>query len=342
MTRNSLRFSGLFALLLAASVVSLGGCGDSPERPSDDAVEAEGPGSERVVAEVNGVPIPASRLDEVAEADRLMLGVAAPDMTEEESLELQREALHLVIHAELVYQAAVEKELSVPGDELEEQLHVARSQFATEEEFQDYLAAAGKTTERLREEVRRRLLMKAYAESVTGGLQIDPSRARQIFDEQSETVTVGDEVRVSQILVRIRPGDSAEKRSAAREKIEEAYKRAKAGEDFAELAREYSESPLAERGGDMGFLPRGRMLPEFDEAVFATPAGRITPIFETPHGLNVVWVVEHKEARERSFEEVRPGLMLVLAREQKNQVLREHIEELEQAATIRILDPRLQ
>jgi parvulin-like peptidyl-prolyl isomerase len=141
--------------------------------------------------------------------------------------------------------------------------------------------------------------------------------------------------------VRLRPDDSEERRRQAREKIDEAWSRARAGEDFAELARLYSESPLAERGGDMGFIPRGRMLPEFEDVVFATGVGEITPVFETAYGFNVVKVLDRKEAGSRSSEEAKTGLMLILAREKKDQVLHEHVEELMRQADIRILDPTL-
>jgi parvulin-like peptidyl-prolyl isomerase len=231
--------------------------------------------------------------------------------------------------------------MTVPAEAIEEQLRVARSQFSSEEEFLAYLHEAGTTTDDLRREARRRLLMEAYASTVTEGLEADATRARALYDERAEQFREKAQRRVAQILVRLRPGDSEERRAAARKKIDEAWSRAVAGEDFAALAREYSESPLAERGGDMGFFPRGRMLPEFEDVVFATQVGEITPVFETPHGFNVVKVLDRKEARVRSFEEVKTGLMLVLTRDKKDQALHDHVEELVRQAEIKIVDPTL-
>jgi parvulin-like peptidyl-prolyl isomerase len=183
--------------------------------------------------------------------------------------------------------------------------------------------------------------MEAYASSITKDLEVDAEKARQLYEESAERFREQEQIRVAQILVRLRPDDSEERRRAAREKIDEALARARAGEDFAELARAYSESPLAERGGDMGFIPRGRMLPEFEDVVFATEVGQITPVFETAHGLNVVKVLERKAARGRSFEEVKTGLMLVLARDEKDRVLHDHVDELLSRAEIRIYDASL-
>jgi len=324
--------------LLALTV----GCQGSPSPGDADGYEAGGRGDERVVAEVNGRPIRASQLEAIVEAERLRFESHPGDLTEEENLQLRRESLDLAIAGELVYQAAIDRGMTVPSDAIEEQLRVARSQFASEEEFLAYLHEAGTTTDDLRREARRRLLIESYASTVTEGLVGDAERARELYDARAEQFREGAQIRVAQILVRLRPGDSDERRRAARQKIEEAWARVDAGEDFAELAREYSESPLAERGGDMGFFPRGRMLPEFEDVVFATDVGEITPIFETAHGFNVVKVLDRKEARRRSFEEVETGLMLVLTRDKRDQVLHDHVDELTRQAEIRILDPTLQ
>jgi len=329
---------------LAALLVLTVGCQGSPSSGDGDgdAYEAGGRGDERVVAEVNGRPIRASQLEGIVQAERLRFDSHSGDLTADEELELRRESLDLAIRGELVYQAAIDSGMTVPAEAIEEQLRVARSQFASEAGFLAYLHEAGTTTDDLRREARRRLLMEAYARTVTEGLEIDASRAEELYEQRAEQIQDGAQIRVAQILVRLRPDDSEERRRAGRQKIDEAWTRADAGEDFAELARLYSESPLAERGGDMGFFPRGRMLPEFEDVVFATGVGEITPIFETAHGFNVVKVLDRTEARGRSMEEVKTGLMLVLTRDKQHQVLHEHVEELMRQADIRILDPTLE
>ena len=92
----------------------------------------------------------------------------------------------------------------------------------------------------------------------------------------------------------------------------------------------------------MGFIPRGRMLPEFEDVAFATQVGEVTPVFETAHGFNVVKVLERKDSRSSSFEEVKTGLMLVVTRDKRNQALHDRVEELLRQADIRILDPTLE
>ncbi len=71
-------------------------------------------------------------------------------------------------------------------------------------------------------------------------------------------------------------------------RAEEALGRARAGEDFAALAREYSDGPSAGQGGDLGRFNKGVMTPEFDEATFACKVGEITGIVETPFGYHII------------------------------------------------------
>ncbi len=74
----------------------------------------------------------------------------------------------------------------------------------------------------------------------------------------------------------------------AKKRAEEVLKKAKAGEDFATLAEQFSDGPTKERGGDLGEFPQGVMTPEFDEAVFSMKAGEISNIVETPFGFHII------------------------------------------------------
>jgi peptidyl-prolyl cis-trans isomerase C len=294
-----------------------------------------------VVAEVNGAPILQGRIDKAAEAERARLAAEGTPIEADRELALRRDALDLVIAGELIYQAAQADGIDVTEEEIDLQLERARSQFADEEEFEHHLEATGASAETLRDEARRRLLMEKYVAAVTGGLEIGDDDARRIYEEQEDRFMGEEQMRVAQILIRVRPGDPAEQREEARRRIDEAHRRAVAGENFRALAREYSESPFAERGGDMGFFPRGRTLPEFEKVVFSLPVGEISPVFETPHGFNVVKVLEHRKSGLRPYEEVRTELLMVLARERRDQALRERVASLREQAEIRILDPGL-
>lgn len=94
------------------------------------------------------------------------------------------------------------------------------------------------------------------------------------------------------------------------------------GADFAALAKKYSTDPEAASGGDLGYFGRDQMVPEFSKAAFATPPGQFTkePV-KTQFGWHVIKVEDHRTKPPPSFEEAKPELRSMIAREVVTQQL---------------------
>lgn len=114
-------------------------------------------------------------------------------------------------------------------------------------------------------------------------------------------------VKARHILVRVNMKKASEEdKKKAREKIEGLLKRVKAGEDLGKLAGEFSDDPASKKkGGDLGFFPRGKMVPEFDAAAFALKPGDLSEIIETSFGYHIIRVEERKEAAFEPFEKIK-------------------------------------
>ena len=86
---------------------------------------------------------------------------------------------------------------------------------------------------------------------------------------------------------------------------EELRNRVLAGETLETVAREYSEGPSAEKGGDLGFTKPGQLIPAFERVAFAMQPGDISDLVVTDYGVHIIQLVERREPRQQAFEEVR-------------------------------------
>jgi parvulin-like peptidyl-prolyl isomerase len=125
----------------------------------------------------------------------------------------------------------------------------------------------------------------------------EPDRVAELYRERAQEYRIPEQVRARHMLFQ---GDDAGERAAA------ALARLRAGEDFEALALELSEDAATrEEGGDLGFFPRGRMLPGLEAVAFELGEGELSEPVETDRGVHLVRVEERQEASERSLEEVR-------------------------------------
>jgi peptidyl-prolyl cis-trans isomerase D len=114
------------------------------------------------------------------------------------------------------------------------------------------------------------------------------------------------EVHAAHVLVRVPDTGGSEAEDKARAKVAEVITRAKGGEDFAKLAREISQDPgTAKTGGDLGFVKKGEMVPQFEEALFALKKGEVTaePV-RSPFGFHAIKAIDIREGGKKPLKDV--------------------------------------
>jgi peptidyl-prolyl cis-trans isomerase D len=142
-------------------------------------------------------------------------------------------------------------------------------------------------------------------------IDVEAMRAKTVVSAQEieraynsgiQQYTTPEQVRASHVLLKTEGKDDA----AVRAKAEEILKQAKGGADFAELAKKYSEDESnAKNGGDLDYFGRGRMVSEFDEAVFAMQPGQISDLVKTQYGYHIIKLVDRKASTTKPLSEVR-------------------------------------
>jgi peptidyl-prolyl cis-trans isomerase C len=169
--------------------------------------------------------------------------------------------------------------------------------------------------------------------------KIDDEYAKKYYDEHPDEFTQPEGRYASHILIRV-PQDADESaRTKARNKAEEVRTALLEGADFAQLAATTSECASRTRGGDLGFIPRGREAPAFEEAVYSQPIGQIGAVVESPVGFHVIKVTREQEERVVPFDEVRQVLVNGLKRREQQRIIAEYIQGLRERALIRFVGP---
>jgi peptidyl-prolyl cis-trans isomerase D len=173
-------------------------------------------------------------------------------------------------------------------------------------------------------ESRQAQLIVADQVKVGESLQIPESQVQSYYNSNKDQFRTKERVKARHILISIlnKPAAEVPKLKA---KAEDLLKQIKAGGDFAKLAEQNSDDKSnASKGGDLGWVSRGQMVPEFEKATFALKQGQISDVVTTNYGFHVVQVMEKEEARLRPLDEVKSEIVTNL----KGQLLNDRMQGL--------------
>jgi peptidyl-prolyl cis-trans isomerase C len=147
-----------------------------------------------------------------------------------------------------------------------------------------------------------------------------------------------EEVQVRHILIKVPQGAEASTVEAARLRLEAMRTTINKGADFASVARSGSEDASASEGGDLGYFPRGRMLPEFDKAAFALAPGEVSEPVRTAVGWHLIYLQNRLEAADVTEEQGLDMVRAYLARQNQVQVRLRVLAQLRSSNRIERID----
>jgi peptidyl-prolyl cis-trans isomerase D len=131
------------------------------------------------------------------------------------------------------------------------------------------------------------------------------------YNQHQEDFRLKETVGAQHILFKTE-GKKPDEVEAIRTKALTVLERAKKGEDFAALAKQYSEDSSAAQGGNLGEFPRGQMVPEFEKAAFSMGVGAISDLVQTQFGFHIIKVNKKQEARLRTFAEMKEAIRSIV------------------------------
>lgn len=131
---------------------------------------------------------------------------------------------------------------------------------------------------------------------------------RKYYEENGEKYTALEQRRARHILFRATDEDGPEVKTAKKSAAEKLLARIKSGGDFDQLARQFSEDSSRNKGGDLGFFSRGKMVQPFEDTVFSMNKGEVSGLVETPFGFHIIKLEEILPGKTQSFGEVKDAI----------------------------------
>ncbi len=307
MNLNKIRIAGKVAVALALILVSAVGFAADKKAPDDR------------VAVVNGTIITRGEFDRVLDNELRRAAQSGQQIPGAQMAKVENSILDNLIVDELLFQESKKKGAQVKPGTVTEQLTILKQRFPSEAEFKKALEENDMTESKIRADIKRGMAIQQMLDKeVYQKVQITDEESKTFYDKNPQLFQQPERVKASHILIKVDEGAPEEKKAEARKKIKEIQQKVQNGEDFAALAKTYSEGPSGSKGGDLGSFGRGQMVKPFEDAAFSLKPNETSDIVETRFGYHLIKVVEKQPAKKTAYADAKDRINKRL----KNQKLR--------------------
>jgi peptidyl-prolyl cis-trans isomerase C len=252
--------------------------------------------------------------------------------------EVRAQALEELTVQELVYEQAEKTKAVVPITEARAELDRLERRYGAQE-FHRALRCSGLTRQQYLKNLQRRMtLERMNQQHVVLPSRVSVETLRDYYRRNPQKFVRPEMVHTCLITINVNAQAPAEEVTKAKEKIEMIYQQLKAGKDFGALAEQYSEDFYRVKGGDLGWVHRGRLEPDFEKVAFDLPAGQFSKPFRAAYGFSLMKVEGREPAQQMKFEEIQPVLRAELEQKKAAELRQAWISELKKDARVQILD----
>ena len=294
MNTKKIRIAAKLAGALALVAVSAIGFAAGPKAPGD------------MIAVVNGTIITQGEVDRLMNFELRRAAQNGQQISEAEMPKIKNSILDSLIVGELLFQESKKKGVQVQPETVTEKLNLVKKRFPNEAEFEKALAENKMTESKIREDIKRDMAIQALIDKeVDSKVEVTDEESKTFYDTNPQLFQQPERVKASHILIKVDEGATEEKKAEARKKIRDVQQKVQKGEDFAELAKTYSEGPSAPKGGDLDFFGRGQMVKPFEDAAFSLKPNETSGIVETQFGYHLIKVVDKQPSQMVAYADVK-------------------------------------
>jgi len=247
-------------------------------------------------------------------------------------------ALDVLIDRALLYRGAQQSGIHVDASEIDAVVGKNIKKFGSKEKFEAAVRDSGLTLERFKHRIIQQNAINQYVQAKL----VDQSRysekeLRDYYDGHPQEFRQPESVGLWHITLKVKPNAPESIWIEKKDLANEIIKRAKNGEDFAMLASKYSDDDYRVKGGWIGYMHKGRLLPALEEQAFILKKGEVAEPIRSLQGYHVIKAGERKQAGNISFDEASVGLRQRLEKMRFEKLRSELLNKLRKGVEIKVL-----
>tara|TARA_Y100001936_G_scaffold183573_1_gene180947 strand:+ start:378 stop:1817 length:1440 start_codon:yes stop_codon:yes gene_type:complete len=291
---------------------------------------------DRVVAKVNNEIITLSKVQERVEILKQKSKNKSIVVNEQKLL---KDAIEMMIAEKLQLQEGKKIGFEIEDSAVEEAFkNIEKNNGLQEGQLESMLESEGKSIESYKNHIRDQILVSKITRFELGSrIKVGDRNIQKYYYENQKEFWKDSKYKVRHILIMSDKNSPPEKKKESYKLINKVLSDINNGKDFALAAKEYSEDVSANSGGLVGYIEKGQMVSEFEEAVFGLKEGEISGVIETEFGFHVIKVDEIQPGRTLTLTETKDTIYKILSVEKQKLAYEDWMKELKESAFIEVL-----
>ncbi len=304
----------------------------------------EGLFADEVLAEGKDVTVTRNELDRAFIYIKANKAAQGLQIRASQRMEVEKQLLEKLITTRLIINRARPSEIKDGDAFKEQQLTALREQLGSQQALDRHIVASGLTEAYFHQQLVEEGIVKAVVErEVKGNYLVPESEIRQTYQDNQAAFTIPESVRIRRIFMarisqatgNLLPQEALKEKESL---MAEIRSRALKGDDFAALAKAYSEDAMTRPNGGEIVILKGQTKPDFEIPVFRLRAGTVSPVMTIGAGLHLVKMLEHRPAKLRPLKEVEPIIRRRAEATFVEQRLPDYLEKLKREARVKYVN----
>ena len=300
------------------------------------AMAAETKSSSKKAAVVNGVVISQEEYAKELGFYLQRFSRQGLQLSEEQVTKLKNDVLENLIEREILYQESQKFGIKVDQKKVDEAMSIVKKRFPSEMEYKSALSTMKISENEIKNQIKRKLAINELIDTkIAQKVVVTDEESKAFYDANQNLFKQPEQVRAGQILIKVKDGADEQKKMEAMKKIKEVQTKLKGGQDFAALAKAYSEDDHSSAdGGDLGYFTRGQMAKPIEDAAFKMQPNEVSEIIKTQFGYYLIKVYDKKPQKILAYGEIKDLLAEHMRKEKTEKEAAKYIAELMKDAKI--------